>query len=121
MQLVGQICVHCRQRITREAEARVCPKCGSFVHNACAKRGSRGCRACGAPVATKTQATAKGPAAKDRGYNAILLGVSLMVLAIGGSTCAGAVTGDGQFVAAGVALVTGVALVLVGYLQNARR
>jgi glucose dehydrogenase len=61
------------------------------------------------------------PATKDRGYNAILLGVGLMILAIGGSTCAGALTGDGQFLVAGVALVVGVVLVFVGTLQNARR
>lgn len=124
MQLVGQTCVHCRQRVSREAGARVCPQCGHCVHDACAKqaRGAGGCRACGAPAPPPPPAKSRvtGPA-KDRGYNVILLGVGLMAVAIAGSTCAGAATGDGQFALAGVALFLGVVLVLVGSLRNARR
>lgn len=121
MQLVGQTCVHCRQRITREAGARVCAKCGACVHNACAKRDSGGCRACGAPKPAKARAAEPVQKGTDRGYQLILVGVGLMVAAIGGSTCVGALTGNGQFVAAGVVLVVGVLFVLVGSLRNLKR
>lgn len=121
MQLVGQPCVHCHQRITRETGARVCSQCGSCVHDACAKRNAGGCRACGAPRSAKPRAAAPATKGKDRGYHLILLGVGLMIAAITGSTCAGALTGSGQFVIAGPALVGGVVLVLVGSVRNLKR
>lgn len=121
MQLVGQPCAHCHQRISRETGARVCPQCAACVHNACAKRNAGGCRACGAPNPPKPQAATPAVKGKDRGYPLILLGVGLMIAAIAGSTFALTATGSGQFALAGPVLVVGVILVLIGSVRNLKR
>lgn len=70
-QLVGMICVHCRQRIPSVIDGRFCLSCGCPVHNDCvpspviAPEG--GCRVCGASAADAS-ANAAGAAqdARDR-------------------------------------------------------
>ncbi|MHC4938506.1 MAG: hypothetical protein ACYTHK_06020 [Planctomycetota bacterium] len=50
MQVVGQPCALCRQRISSILDGRFCPSCGSPVHNACAISGGAGverCAVCG--------------------------------------------------------------------------
>lgn len=51
MQLVGQNCVRCGERIPNDLEARFCQTCGSPVHDRCARpSGEAGCPVCGASV-----------------------------------------------------------------------
>lgn len=130
MQLVGQTCIHCRERVTRETDARLCPKCSRAVHLACSQRAlttsaSGSCRACGAPAEGKERATRpKGEqpsaAAAAKGYWSVLAGVALMMGGILGSMCFTGWAGNGQFVAAGGAIFGGVVLVVVGVLQSRR-
>jgi hypothetical protein len=131
MQLVNQTCIHCRGRIAREAEGRFCPKCGSAVHLACSERAlsastSGCCRACGVPTAAKEQH--KGPqqgrpnaAGAARGYHTTLLGVAMMVCGILGSIVFSGAGVNGLLVTAGGAILGGVVLVAVGFLQSTRR
>lgn len=128
MQLVGQTCVHCRERVTREPDARFCPRCGSAVHNACSQRAltalaSGCCRACGAPTADKARpARKRAEPSKEppapRGYLTVLLGVALMIGGILGSMCFTGVAGNWKFYAAGGAIFGGVVLVVVGFMQS---
>lgn len=121
MQLVGQSCVRCRARITREGDARFCPKCGSAVHTACAKPGAGGCRACGAEVArTAPHPTEPGAQEKDRGYNFILLGVLLMMAGVLSGTCLSVLSGTSKLVLIVGLMTAGAALVFVGVLRNRR-
>jgi hypothetical protein len=130
MQLVGQTCIHCRARITRESDGRFCPKCNRAVHLACSQRAltassSGSCRACGAPAEEKDpRAHAKGeqPGAVGvaKGYWTVLAGVALMIGGILGSMCFAGWAGNGQLVVAGAAISGGVVLVVVGFLQERR-
>jgi hypothetical protein len=128
MQLVGQTCIHCRERVTREPDGRFCPKCGSAVHLACSKRAliaapSGSCRACGAP-ATKQLAGAReqqNETKGERGYRTILLGVALMIGGILGSMLFSSLEGYAPIAIAGGAVFSGVVLVVVGFLQSTRR
>jgi hypothetical protein len=52
-QLVGSLCVICRERIPDALKGRICDGCGNPVHNACAWRtneqlGAEWCHTCGA-------------------------------------------------------------------------
>lgn len=54
-QLVGQHCVHCRERLGSEYGARFCQRCGCPVHDDCRRPDggteNQDCPACGAPAA----------------------------------------------------------------------
>lgn len=53
-QLVGQHCVHCRERFSSEFGARFCARCGCPVHDECRRAGGGTddvCTACAAPAA----------------------------------------------------------------------
>ena len=128
MQLVGQTCAHCRERVARESDARFCPHCGLAVHYACSQRAlaalvSGSCRACGAPTAEKARHARKRneppkePSA-PRGYLTVLLGVTLMVGGILGSMCFTGAAGHAQLYVAGGSIFSGVVLVAVGFLQS---
>jgi hypothetical protein len=131
MQLVNQICIHCRERITREAEGRFCPRCGSAVHLACSERAlsaspSGCCRACGAPAEVRQERKQareeqRRESAAAQGYQTVLLGVTLMIGGILGSMCCTGLTGGTQLVIAGGAIFCGALLVVAGFLQSARR
>ncbi|VTR93776.1 unnamed protein product [Gemmata massiliana] len=54
-QLVGQMCVICRERIGNEIDSRFCSACGCPVHTACTsvaalQKTEGACRVCGAPA-----------------------------------------------------------------------
>jgi hypothetical protein len=130
MQLVNQICIHCRERIVRENDARFCPKCGGAVHLACSKRAlsaspSGCCRACGAPAAPKEQP--KRPqhdppsATAAKGYHVTLLGVALMICGILGSIIFSGAGLNGPLLAAVGAIFGGTVLVVVGFIYSTRR
>ena len=131
MQLVNQICIHCRERITRETEARFCPKCDSAVHHACSERAlsaaaSGCCRACGAPAEVRQERRLareeqRRESAAAGGYQTVLLGVTLMIGGILGSMCCTGLTGGKQLMVAAGAISCGVLLVVVGFMQSTRR
>jgi rRNA maturation protein Nop10 len=51
-QLVGFLCIRCKDRITNVLDSRFCPKCGSAVHDSYARPvAGSGCPVCGASVA----------------------------------------------------------------------
>ena len=65
-QLVGQMCVVCRERIGSVLDSRFCPDCGCPVHAVCsttAQRSEGSCPACGAPAAEV--AARRGTAEKE--------------------------------------------------------
>jgi len=56
MQLVGQLCIHCQQRIPSELDGVFCSLCGAPAHTECVQKAiltppEGGCRVCGAPRA----------------------------------------------------------------------
>jgi len=58
MQLVGQKCVLCGERISSIVEGRFCSACDASVHDKCAAPSMEGgrCSTCGAPAAFVAQA-----------------------------------------------------------------
>ena len=55
-QLVGRLCVHCRERIGSESDGYFCPKCSCPVHAVCVapareRNPANSCATCGAPAA----------------------------------------------------------------------
>lgn len=57
---------------------------------------------------------------KDPGYNAILLGVVLMMAGVASGTCLGVAGGPGQLALVVGLMTAGAALVFVGALRNRR-
>jgi hypothetical protein len=54
VQVVGKLCIHCQERISRELDGQLCSRCGSPVHFECVRRvfqspSERCCRECAAP------------------------------------------------------------------------
>lgn len=129
MQLVGQTCVHCRERVTREGDARFCPKCDRAVHLACSKRAlsaspSGCCRACGAPAkerGAEGNKPRRSEVTERQSYRIILLGVAMMICGILGSIIFSGAGVNGPLVTAGGAILGGAVLVAVGFLYATRR
>lgn len=134
MQLVGQSCVHCQQRIPTDIDGRFCPRCGSAVHLECEARvvaaltqGS--CRKCGAPASVlkamaKAQEEKEEDATGRQGLQTVALGFAVLVGGLMFSMCCTGLAmgaGTGRFVVATGAIFGGVAIIIGGMLQSARR
>jgi hypothetical protein len=133
MQLVGEACIHCRERISRESDGFFCRRCGCPVHSRCAAESLQatpegGCRACGAPRAILEQLK-EAEARRDRDADArqqlqtVMTGVALLGAGLAVTICCSGylLAVRGEFLVASGALVGGVGFIVAGLLRARRR
>ena len=134
MQLVGQACVHCQQRIPSELDGQFCSYCGSAAHFECLRQAPRTpvgsvCFGCGAPRAVlETRAQAAEAARKETESTERLTTVAIVVagstLLVGGvgATIASLVLSGGTLVCiASGAIFAGLGLIIGGLRRAIRR
>ncbi len=130
MQLVGQSCVHCQQRISRDLDGGFCQHCGCATHSVCQQRAvatpSEGaCPACAVPRAileerAEAEETRIRESQSREGLHLALMGFAVLVGGLLSTICCTAAAGAGQLVIASGAILGGVSMIVAGFVRNAR-
>jgi hypothetical protein len=136
LQLVGQKCLICQQKLESILEGRFCEQCGCPIHNTCSERPREqrapdSCEQCGTPRQIAVEHRAQWEKTHARHDTEVRVSLGLrniglgLVWILGGTLaslfCTALTIGGGRYVVATGAVFVGLAQIIFGIRQVAGR